>query len=75
MQLCMQAFSIQNSIGFGVGAILFHVGGLMMLARQSLRRCRPSPAKVRPLTVYVFIPVSPMQTPPLSAYLSGQGCV
>lgn len=44
----VQAYSIVNSIGFGLGSLLFHIGGLMMLAEQSSKRCQPSVAKVIP---------------------------
>ena len=40
--LMMQAFLVQQSIGFGFGSLLFHVGGVLMLARQARARCRPS---------------------------------
>eukprot|EP00891_Asterochloris_glomerata_P003709 jgi/Astpho2/3709/Aster-x1167 len=42
------AYSIVNSIGFGLGSLLFHIGGLMMLAEQSSKRCQPSVAKIIP---------------------------
>ena len=44
----LQAYSIVNSIGFGLGSLLFHIGGLMMLAELSSKRCQPSLAKVVP---------------------------
>ena len=44
----VQAYSVVNSIGFGLGSLLFHIGGLMMLAEQSCKRCQPSLAKVVP---------------------------
>ncbi|KAK9863525.1 hypothetical protein WJX84_001657 [Apatococcus fuscideae] len=36
------AFLVQQSIGFGFGSLLFHIGGVLMLARQARARCRPS---------------------------------
>ena len=44
----VQAYSVVNSIGFGLGSLLFHIGGLMMLAEQSCKRCQPSLAKFVP---------------------------
>ncbi|KAK9818817.1 hypothetical protein WJX74_005260 [Apatococcus lobatus] len=36
------AFLVQQTVGFGFGSLLFHIGGVLMLARQSRARCRPS---------------------------------
>lgn len=44
--ITLTTYQIENTIGFGGGAILFHIGAMLLLFRQARGRCRPSMAQI-----------------------------
>ncbi|KAK9790137.1 hypothetical protein WJX73_005894 [Symbiochloris irregularis] len=44
--ISLTQYAIETAVGFGGGAVLFHIGALLLLMRQARGRCRPSFAQI-----------------------------